>query len=161
METINSRISTLRKHLGLNKTKFAQKIGVSSQHISMFEAGKAKFSETTINLICLTFGVRGEWLRDGKGEMLDDETLLSERERRLMELFRRLSQKAQQMIIEYAEKLLADERAIRGEPPEASKQAPGGTTSPLEAPQGDKPAPDTERGESPGIGPHPKSGKTG
>jgi transcriptional regulator with XRE-family HTH domain len=127
METINSRISTLRKYLGLNKTKFAQKIGVSSQHISMFEAGKAKFSETTINLICLTFGVRGEWLREGTGEMLDDEALLSERERRLLELFRQLSPKAQGMIIEYVEKLLSDEQALRGEEPTASGEGGGKT----------------------------------
>jgi hypothetical protein len=88
----------------------------------MFEAGKANFSETTINLICLTFGVNEEWLREGKGEMMDDEALLSERERRLLGFFRRLSPKAQMMIIEYTEKLLSDEQTLRGEVPEDEKR---------------------------------------
>jgi transcriptional regulator with XRE-family HTH domain len=157
------RIANVRKKLGLTQSQFAEKIGLKFSAISMIELGKAPLTEANIRLICLTFGVREEWLRVGNGEMLNDEALLSERERRLLELFRRLSPQAQQMIIEYAEKLLADERAIRGEPPEASKQAPGGTTQPLEAPQEAKPVPeaDTEKGESPGIGPHPKSGETG
>jgi transcriptional regulator with XRE-family HTH domain len=115
METINNRISVLRKHLGLNQTQFAQKIGVSSQHISMFEAGKAKFSETTINLICLTFGVNEAWLRDGKGNMIDDEALLSDQERQLLDLFRLLSAKARILVIQYLEKVVSDEAALRGE----------------------------------------------
>jgi hypothetical protein len=72
----------------------------------------------------------------GKGDMLDDEALLSERQKRLLALFRQLSPKAQQIIIDYVDKVLSDERALRGEAPEAAKQTPRGTTSPtLEAPQ--------------------------
>jgi transcriptional regulator with XRE-family HTH domain len=126
METINNRISVLRKHLGLNQTKFAQKIGVSSQHISMFEAGKAKFSETTINLICLTFGVRETWLKTGEGDMMDDEALLSDQERQLLDLFRRLSAKARILVIEYLEKVVSDEAALRGEPEAGEKVAQSG-----------------------------------
>jgi hypothetical protein len=45
---------------------------------------------------------------------------------------------------------------------EAPKQAPGGTTSAQEGPQGAKPVPDMRRGEIPGIGPNPKkNGETG
>jgi transcriptional regulator with XRE-family HTH domain len=126
METINSRLTALRKHLGLNQTKFAQKIGVTSQHVSMFEAGKANFSETTIHLICLTFGVQEEWLREGKGEMINDEALLSEREKHLLDLFGRLSPRAREMLIEYADKLVSDERTLRGEPLEEEKGALAG-----------------------------------
>jgi transcriptional regulator with XRE-family HTH domain len=120
METINNRITALRKHLGLKQTQFAQKIGVTSQHISMFEAGKAKFSETTINLICLTFGVREAWLREGKGDMMDEEAQLSEQERQLLAFFRELSPLARKMLIEYAQKLVSDEKALRGEPEEST-----------------------------------------
>jgi hypothetical protein len=81
----------------------------------MFEAGKAKFSETTINLICLTFGVNEAWLRDGKGDMMDDEALLSDQERQLLDLFRRLSAKARILVIEYLEKVVSDEAALRDE----------------------------------------------
>jgi transcriptional regulator with XRE-family HTH domain len=150
METINSRITALRKHLGLNQTKFAQKIGVTSQHISMFEAGKAKLSETSINLICLTFGVRGEWLREGKGDMMDEEAMLSEWEKRLLELFRKLSPSAQKDFIEYVEKLVAlatNEAGLRGGSPEAPKQAPGSTTQPPEAPQEAKGQESTDDGK--------------
>jgi transcriptional regulator with XRE-family HTH domain len=117
MQETNSRIMAIRSHLGLSQTKFAQKIGVTSQLINKIEANKAKLTEANIHLICLSFGVREEWLREGKGDMLDDEALLSERERYLLEQFRKLSPKAQMMIIEYVEKLLADEQALRGEAP--------------------------------------------
>jgi transcriptional regulator with XRE-family HTH domain len=119
MEAINSRVAAIRKHLGLNQSKFAQKIGVTSQLINKIEAGNAKLSEASIRLICFTFGVNEEWLREGKGEMMDDDALLSERERRLLELFRRLSPIAQQMIVEYVEKLLSDEQTLRREAPPA------------------------------------------
>jgi transcriptional regulator with XRE-family HTH domain len=120
METINNRITALRKHLELNQTKFAQKIGVTSQHVSMFEAGRARFSETTISLICLTFNVREEWLREGKGDMMDDEAQLSDQERQLLALFRELSPQARKMLIEYAQKLVSDEKALRGESEEST-----------------------------------------
>jgi transcriptional regulator with XRE-family HTH domain len=153
---MNEKIAKIRQVLGLNQTQFAEKLGLTSANISSIERGKSKLTEQNIHLICLTFGVREEWLRDGKGEMLDDEALLSEYEKRLLDLFRRLSPIAQKLFIEYAQKLLADEQALRGEPLDASKQAPGGPTQPLEAPQGDKGK------ESTGIGPDPrKSGDTG
>jgi transcriptional regulator with XRE-family HTH domain len=132
---MNERVTEIRKVKGLNQTDFARKIGITQASLSLIELGKSKLTEANIRLICLSFGVREEWLREGKGEMLDDEALLSERERYLLELFRKLSPKAQVMIIEYVEKLLADEQALRGEAREAPKQALGGTTKPLEAPQ--------------------------
>jgi transcriptional regulator with XRE-family HTH domain len=115
MESINERIAILRKELGLNQTKFANKIGVTSQLISKIEVGNAKLTESNIRLICFTFKVNEEWLREGKGDMLDDESLLSERERRLFEQFRKLSPTAQQMIIEYVKKLLSDEHTLHRE----------------------------------------------
>jgi transcriptional regulator with XRE-family HTH domain len=114
---MNERITRIRKEKGLNQTDFAKKIGITQASLSLIELGKSKLTEANIRLICLTFGVREAWLREGKGEMLDDEALLSERERRLLELFRRLSPKAQAMIVEYVEKLLSDEQGLRGEAP--------------------------------------------
>jgi transcriptional regulator with XRE-family HTH domain len=158
MEAINSRIIELRNHLGLKQTHFAQEIGVTSQLINKIEAGNAKVTETNIRIICFTFKVNEEWLREGKGDMMDEEAQLSEWERRLLAFFRELSPQARKMLYEYAEMLLSNEKALRGE---ASQNAPGGTTRPLEAPQEAKPAQDTEKGESPGIGPNPKNGETG
>jgi len=114
MEDINSRIIELRKKLGLKQVQFAEKIGVTSQFVSTVEAGKSKYTESNIRLICLTFGVNEEWLRYGTGEMMDDEALLTEQERRLLSPFRQLSPLARKMLLEYADKLISDETALRG-----------------------------------------------
>jgi len=115
METVNKRIKELREKLNLNRVKFAKKIGFTGQFISALESEKTALTEANIRLICFTFGVNEEWLRNGTGEMMDEEAMLSEREKRLLELFRRLSPRARDMLIEYAEKLIADEAALRGE----------------------------------------------
>jgi hypothetical protein len=73
----------------------------------------------------LTFKVNEEWLREGTGDMMDDEVSLSDYEKRLLELFNELTPLARKMLIEYAEKLVADEKGLRGETPESIKQAPG------------------------------------
>jgi transcriptional regulator with XRE-family HTH domain len=101
---------------------FAGKIGVTSQLINKIESGNAKLTEANIHLICLTFGIREEWLRDGKGEMRDENAQLSEREKHLLKLFERLSPKAQQMVVEYVKKLLSDEESLRGDAPELEKK---------------------------------------
>jgi transcriptional regulator with XRE-family HTH domain len=111
--------------------QFAQKIGVTSQHVSMFEGNKAKFSDSTIRLICLTFRVNEQWLRTGEGDMIDDEAMLSEREKYLLEQFGKLSFKAQDILIEYADKILSDEQAIYGGLPAAE---PASTSEPEPAP---------------------------
>jgi transcriptional regulator with XRE-family HTH domain len=146
METVDSRIKAIRSHLGLNQSKFAQKIGVTSQLINKIESGTAKLTETIIRLICFTFGVREAWLRDGEGDMMDNEALLSDQERQLLAFFRELSPMARKMLIEYAQKLVSDEKALRGGT-EAAQNAPEGATRPLEAPHGVKPE------ESTGINP--------
>jgi transcriptional regulator with XRE-family HTH domain len=148
MESINNRLSALRKHLGLNQTKFAQRIGVTSQHISMFEAGKANFSETTINLICLTFGVREEWLREGEGEMFNppspeppapviiDGRKLEPDEKEMLDIYEKLVPETQKEIRNYANDKLELQELRERTGGAALKQAPGGTTSPQEASQG-------------------------
>jgi transcriptional regulator with XRE-family HTH domain len=165
MESINNRVALVRSHLDLNQSEFARSLGVTSQLINKIEAGNAKLTESSIRLICFTFKVNEEWLREGKGEMMNAEALLSEREKQLLGLFRRLSPGAQKAFIEYLEKLVAlaaDNAVLCGEALESLKQAPGGTARPQEAPQGDKPAPtNTEKGEGPGIGPNLKNGETG
>jgi transcriptional regulator with XRE-family HTH domain len=120
MESINSRIARLRSHLGMNQSQFARKLGVTSTLINKVEAMKSPLTDVNIRLICFTFGVREEWLREGKGEMMDDEALLSDQERQLLELFRRLSPKARILATEYLEKIISDEQALRGDKPEES-----------------------------------------
>jgi transcriptional regulator with XRE-family HTH domain len=121
METLNTRIIELRDKIGLNQTQFAKKIGVTSQLINMLEAGKTPLTESNIRLICLTFGVNEAWLREGTGEMLNNETLLTEKAKRLHAIFQQLSPRAHELLIEYAEKILSDEAALRGEAETAEK----------------------------------------
>ena len=111
---MGSRVTKLRKSLGLTQAQFAEKIGLKFSAISMIEVGKATLTEANIRLICLTFGVQEAWLRTGIGEMTDDNAVSSNREKQLLTLFQRLSPRAQGMMIEYAEKLASDEAILRG-----------------------------------------------
>jgi transcriptional regulator with XRE-family HTH domain len=111
---MKERLRQIRKVLGLSQAEFGKKIGMSNVAVSYMELGRTALSEQNIRLICLSFGVREEWFRTGRGDMLDEEAALSAGEKRLIEVFRRLSPAARRMLIEYGEKLLADEREIRG-----------------------------------------------
>jgi len=123
MEEINKRVIELRLHLKKNQSQFAREIGLTSALINKLEAGKVKVTESNIRLICLTFKTNEEWLRDGIGKMLNEESICTEEGKRLMVLFDKLSPRARQMLIEYAEKLLADEAALRGEATPEQKRA--------------------------------------
>ena len=112
---MKDRLKILRKSLDLTQGEFGEKIGMSDVAISHMESGRNAISDQNAKLISLTFGCREEWLKEGTGDMMDDESLLSERERRLLGLFRKLSPRAREMLIEYAEKLISDEETLRGE----------------------------------------------
>jgi transcriptional regulator with XRE-family HTH domain len=117
------RITLLRKKLELKQTEFSAELGLKNSTISAIELGKNPLTEANIRLIALTFDVRQEWLREGTGDMMDEEALLTGREKRLLELFRQLSPVAQGMVIEYAEKLRSDEAGLRGEAPPGIRAA--------------------------------------
>jgi len=72
--TCGYRIKELRKHLGLSQDDFANKIKITHGHVSTMENGKKEVSDKIIAIICLTFGVREEWLRNGNGEMFAEIT---------------------------------------------------------------------------------------
>ena len=112
---MNNRVVEIRKFKKLTQAEFAEKLGFTQSNLSSIELGKTPLTEANIHLICLTFGVNEEWLRHGTGEMMDEEALFSDEEKRLLAFFRRLSPRARAMLIEYAEKLVADEAALRGD----------------------------------------------
>jgi transcriptional regulator with XRE-family HTH domain len=118
MEEISNRIIALRKHLGLTQTEFAEKIGLKFSLISMIESGKSPLTESNIRLICFTFGVNEDWLRSGTGEMIDDEALLSEQEKRLLNAYRGMDPKTKGSFLEIAQRLAAGELSEKGEKPE-------------------------------------------
>jgi transcriptional regulator with XRE-family HTH domain len=122
-EYMKERLKEFRKSLNLTQGEFGEKIGMTDASISHMESGRTALSEQNIRLICLTFGVNEEWLRYGKGDMIDDEAQLDDKEKRLLVFFRQLSPKALEMLIEYAEKLVSDERTLRGEAEKGEKLA--------------------------------------
>ncbi len=66
---MKERIKQLRKHFGLSQAEFAQRINKSPGLISVVEGGKCNISDNTLREICDSFGVRKEWLVNGKGNM--------------------------------------------------------------------------------------------
>jgi len=97
------RIRLLRKTLGLKQGDFACRIGLTQNTMSMIELGKATLTDKNIKLICATFAVDEEWLRNGKGEMFGPT---SPYEKELLEVFGKLTAGTQEFILEMAQSLL-------------------------------------------------------
>jgi transcriptional regulator with XRE-family HTH domain len=112
---INKRIVELRKKLGLNQADFAERLGIKRSTVANIETDRNPLTEANIRLICFTFKVDEEWLREGMGDMMDEEAALSDYERRLLGFFRELSPSAQDMVIKHAENLLAYSKELKGE----------------------------------------------
>jgi transcriptional regulator with XRE-family HTH domain len=131
-ETIQNRLTALREKLGINKSELARKLNLTPQAISSIELGKANLTDRNIDHICLTFGVREDWLRYGTGEMYADKDSTLKRE--LMQIFEDLSPASRKMILSFARTMfendqavqiggggVPDEQALRGEPLEREK----------------------------------------
>jgi hypothetical protein len=73
---------------------------------------KAPLTDANIRLICFIFGVNEEWLREGTGEMMDEDAQLSEKSKRMLSIFESVSDAAQDLLIEYAEKLIDMEASL-------------------------------------------------
>lgn len=67
-ETINSRIKSIRKDLGLTQSDFAERLRISRTHYSNIENGNVEITEKLINLISAMFSVNLEWLYSGIGD---------------------------------------------------------------------------------------------
>lgn len=66
---MKDRLKKLRLELGLSGEKFGENLGVTKMAISKMENGKTNITEQTIKLICSTYNVNEDWLRNGSGEM--------------------------------------------------------------------------------------------
>lgn len=71
---MNERIKELRKHLGMSRSAFGGKMGLTGDVVNNLERGRVEIKEDRIKLICSTFGVNSDWLRYGKGSMFPDIT---------------------------------------------------------------------------------------
>lgn len=74
MKTIGERVRIVRKQLGQTQVEFGRLLGLTGSGVAAAEAGKSRFTEAAIKLICQTYHVNYLWLTEGKGEMLEAET---------------------------------------------------------------------------------------
>ena len=66
---MNERIKILREELHLSQEKFAERIMLTKNFVSLVETGQRSLSERSISLICEKFNVNETWLRTGEGDM--------------------------------------------------------------------------------------------
>ena len=67
------RIKKLRKELNLTQDAFASELGIVRNTVSQYEIGTRVPSNAVISLICTKYSVNEEWLRNGTGEMFNNE----------------------------------------------------------------------------------------
>jgi transcriptional regulator with XRE-family HTH domain len=68
---IGKRIMGVRKTAGLSQQEFGDRIKISRTHVGSIEKNQRTINDRLINLICITFEVNEQWLRNGKGVMFD------------------------------------------------------------------------------------------
>ena len=66
---MQARLKQARKALGLSQSKFAEKLGITAQALSLIEIGKTPITDKHIKPICAIFNVNEEWLETGNGAM--------------------------------------------------------------------------------------------
>jgi len=76
---INEKIKAVRDSLSLTQTDFGNKIGLKQNTVVQLEKGQRAVTDRTIILISQTFGVNEDWLRNGNGEMFNenDDTVIA------------------------------------------------------------------------------------
>lgn len=121
---MNERIKALRKKLKLTQQEFADELKISRGNIGAYEVGKNAPSDAVISLICKTFHVNEDWLRNGTGEIFEEvpdedeaaayvSSLLDAENdsfyeiiKEIMRTFDQLSPKSQEVIREFSAKLV-------------------------------------------------------
>lgn len=92
--------------------EFSEQLGIGNTALSKIETGENPVTEQNIRLICLTFGVREEWLRTGNGEMFGKETLPGFEE--LLNICKNLYPENQKLILNIARDILETQRSLLG-----------------------------------------------
>ncbi len=75
---INERVRYLRQDiLNLSQREFATAIGIKQSGLSGMERAVSGVTDRTVSIICSVYSVREEWLRDGTGEIFQEEESFS------------------------------------------------------------------------------------
>ena len=122
--SINERIKAVRKYTGLSQTDFAEQLGTTRGVITNLEFEKTTPNDPFIKLICREFNVSEDWLRTGKGEMMQKLTrnqeiaefmgrLMNDPDdaprKRFISIVSKLSVEEWQLLDEIAKKMAGDE----------------------------------------------------
>ncbi|MGM9581163.1 MAG: helix-turn-helix domain-containing protein [Anaerovibrio sp.] len=114
---INQRIKMLRKEMGLNQKDFGAKIGLGQAGLSRLEQDGVVVIDQNIRLICDTFNISENWLRNGEGpkeaantknDLLDevrDTYKLNSTEEQIMRIYLQLDEHSRDIISGYVKKL--------------------------------------------------------
>jgi len=95
--SINQRIYSVRKNLGLSQKKFAENANLSQAHLGLIETGKRKVNNRIVKLLCTSYGINENWLLSGSGSMFDDEN--NARLNRIFENFKKLDPLSQEYVL--------------------------------------------------------------
>lgn len=79
---MRERIKIILRHFNLTQAELAAKIGGRQSTVGNWLSGAAEMPQSTAMAIQFAIGVRWQWLLNGEGEMLAEETgSLSDEER--------------------------------------------------------------------------------
>jgi transcriptional regulator with XRE-family HTH domain len=121
MSGLESRIEELRRILRLNIGQFAEKMGVKRNTWANIEHGVNPCSDRYVNLICLTYRVRKEWLLEGKGDIFekappidpiaqDASKTLPPEVAELITIYSELVPSNQRAVLDFVDKILQSQR---------------------------------------------------
>lgn len=86
MTNFSVNVRTLRKHLGLTQTTFAERIKVHPINVAKYEGGALKPSYETLETIASAFKVNLGWLVSGQGQMFADAPPMDQADADMLEL---------------------------------------------------------------------------
>jgi len=73
--TAHKRLYQLRKHLNLNQSLFAERLGLNQGNLSSMESGRRDVGDLITERIFTRFNVNPEWWNTGEGEVLRNESI--------------------------------------------------------------------------------------
>jgi transcriptional regulator with XRE-family HTH domain len=113
--SINARIKTVRKTLGLSQRAFCKGIFLSHSFYAQIESGTRKANERVYELISTKYNVNKDWLLTGKGEMFSGPAPDVELEQ-LIEIYKELDPLFREYIMLQIKQLLnVQKRGKKGE----------------------------------------------
>ena len=73
MNPINERIKQVRSVINISQREFAKKIYISQGSYGEIETGVRRVNERIMQLICSEYNVNKDWLKNGTGNMFNEE----------------------------------------------------------------------------------------